>query len=551
VVGSVGYLNARPLTDGLDRDLVTLVTDHPGGIAAKLQAGDVDVALVPVATLLDGGDWRIVPGVCIGADGAVDSVLLVAETPPEAWTEVLLDGESRTSSALSRLLLGEGVLGPTLAGEQVRQVPPGTAMAQARGTTAALVIGDAARQVPAHLVHRIDLAAAWKSWTGLPFVFAVWAGRPDLDSSVVAHLRQVGRSGMATVNEKWSGADRVYLAERIRYDLDDRALMGLRRFAALAKGAGHLASESVSLYGPTHRRLPRVSGVQDRLMAAIDGVVLNFNQALRVEVGADLASLAAAADMKRAQLHPAGDVGFCVAWRSEAGVSPDAAIEAGATRIDLHDGANAQDVAAWVQRWPDVRFVAPASVDLADLPLWVDAGVWGLAPSRAQADSVQWVAWRVVALAARGRGLQVVGTLVIGRGETGADRVTQLLALRQLHADVGLHAVRVVAENEGGQAWASEANTAVDHLRATALTRLLLDVPTLQASPDTEGIGMAQSALRMGCNHWGPCLLNGAPETWPAQIDEVEHQIRDVGFEPVRETRWSPAPAVGQGVARP
>jgi len=147
--------------------------------------------------------------------------------------------------------------------------------------------------------------------------------------------------------------------------------------------------------------------------------------------------------------------------------------------------------------------------------------------------------------------LEVVGTLAIGRGETGADRVNRLIDLRALHAEVGLYACRVVAMNVGGQSWASEANTATDHLRATALARLVLDMPTLQSAPETEGLGMAQSGLRMGCDHWGPCLLTGPESSWAVQIAEVEHQIRVAGFAPVREVRLTPPSATaGRGVAR-
>ena len=80
----------------------------PDDVATLLHEGEVDVALVPVAAILDGGDWRIVPGMAIGADGPVESVLLVAETPPEEWTGVLLDGESRTSAVLAQLLAHRG-----------------------------------------------------------------------------------------------------------------------------------------------------------------------------------------------------------------------------------------------------------------------------------------------------------------------------------------------------------------------------------------------------------------------------------------------------------
>ena len=109
----------------------------------------------------------------IGADGPVDSVLFVAETPPEQWRRLLLDGESRTSAMLSRLLVA-GPLADRLRDDLViEEIPPGTGVERAGGDVASLVIGDAARALPDRLGVRIDLAETWKTWTGLPFVLSL------------------------------------------------------------------------------------------------------------------------------------------------------------------------------------------------------------------------------------------------------------------------------------------------------------------------------------------------------------------------------------------
>ena len=450
-IGSVGYINARPLTDAIDRTAWDVVSDHPAAIAARLHSGDVDLALVPVAAILDGGDWRIVGGVCIGADGPVDSVLLVAETALEDWTELVLDGESRTSAVLARLLLARGPLSERVRdGLSIRSVDPGTGVALATGTTAALVIGDAAMELPDRLTTRIDLAQTWKEWTGLPFVFAVWAGRSTVDPSAVTHLRVAGEAGVAAIAQNWDGAKRVYLTERIRYTLDDRALMGLRRFASLAKQAGLLASEHLELFGPSHDRIPRPEGLDDLLERALDGHALAFEDALRLETAAPMTLLAGAADIKRALQHPDGVVRYRRDW-------------------DLGQG------------------------DIAEL--------------------------------------------VVGAGESGADRVRAILALREGRAD----RVRVVAADNPGTPAASQANTAVDYLRAVALARLLLDVPHLEASASTEGIGMAQTSLRAGCDHLGTVR--------DIDVAEIERQIRDAGFEPVADQPLAAPPVGTSGVA--
>lgn len=253
-LASVRYLNAKPLTDALDRDVFSIVEGHPFEIAELLQSGEVDVALVPVASVLASSvDLRIIGGVAIGANGPVESVKLVAETPPHEWTTLLLDGVSRSSVALTKVLLASS-LGETLSAlTSVRDVAPTTALASAAGTTAALVIGDVARDLPARFEHEIDLAALWTSTTGLPFVFAVWACRPTLSPIVASQIVAAGRRGVAQIPERYTGEDRRYLQDALCYDLDDRALMGLRRFAALGVRAGLFTNSDCALLPPISR----------------------------------------------------------------------------------------------------------------------------------------------------------------------------------------------------------------------------------------------------------------------------------------------------------
>ena len=203
-------------------------------------------------------------------------MLLVGETPIEQWDAVALDGESRTSVVLAQILLK----GPrNRPGVRVYPVDAGTGAFHASGKTGALVIGDAARNLPERLTTRVDLGRVWNAWTGLPFVFAVWAGRPDLDPAAVAGIRTAAETGLAE-RAFAPEQDRHYLTENIRYTLDDKALMGLRRFAALGHAAGLLNRESFSLYGPTpdpapppgRPRHPPVPGADGERLTLEEGV---------------------------------------------------------------------------------------------------------------------------------------------------------------------------------------------------------------------------------------------------------------------------------------
>jgi chorismate dehydratase len=217
-IATVGYVNAIPLTAKLDRERYDVIADVPANIAKQLTNREVDVALVPVATVLANPQLRIVPGQAIGADGAVTSVLLVAETEPEEWTELCLDGESRTSAMLTRTLL-TGPFGERLRDDLiVREIPQGTARDTATGTIASLVIGDAARELPDRLTVRLDLGQLWKDWTKLPFVFAVWAAYEGLDAQVRQDLRSAAVSGLADRAQLVAPDDVDYVTNAIRYE---------------------------------------------------------------------------------------------------------------------------------------------------------------------------------------------------------------------------------------------------------------------------------------------------------------------------------------------
>jgi chorismate dehydratase len=531
-IGSVGYLNARPLSDEIDMNRHTLTLGHPAAIARMLRDGEVDAALIPVAAALSDGDYRIVPGVCVGADGPVGSVLLVSETPVEQWTKVLLDGVSRTSAVLAELLLRHA---PTFTERSrkdlaIERVEPDTALGRAKGTVAALVIGDLARAVPDRFVVRLDLALLWKSWTGLPFVFAVWAGRPDLAPEVVQHLSAAGRKGMARIPEKYAGKDLDYLTRNLRYPLDDAALTGLRRFGALAHRAGLLPREDAELFGPPSRRLPRPD--VDRILARLlDGGALPVAELAALWSHAPVAELFAAADLVRRATFPGDEVAYRVEIVGAGAV--DAARAAGASRV-LLDDAEPATIAALAAAGLEVALPWTATVDLsaaraAGASVLVDA-------EGAPADRLRSSPWSALAgrlRTARALGFRLEAGVAVGRGETPEEIAAWLLLLRD-QAEL-FAAARVWAVDAPG-AYGAVANTATDHLRAVTLTRLVLPPGVrLAASPETEGAGMGQASLRAGCDHAGAVRLDGDPAEWPSRVAAWEHQVREAGYRPARE----------------
>lgn len=141
-----------------------------------LEAGDLDVGLVPVveAARIDGA--RVLPGLCIGAVREVRSVLLVSRRPIAEVRRVALDESSRTSAVLVRLLAAERWgIDP----EYFSHRPDLESMLAA--ADAALLIGDPALRVDRRDLQIWDLAAEWRAMTGLPFVFAAWTCRPGVE----------------------------------------------------------------------------------------------------------------------------------------------------------------------------------------------------------------------------------------------------------------------------------------------------------------------------------------------------------------------------------
>src|SRR5512140_91114 len=129
---AVSFLNAWPLTAGLEEsERIELVLAEPSRCAAMLEAGEVDLALVSVGAL-PGGEFDIVPGVAIGADGPVQTVVMAGEQSPAVWDEVFLDTASRTSHVLTKLVLDAMGVHP-----KFTPMPAADGLAQARGTKAA------------------------------------------------------------------------------------------------------------------------------------------------------------------------------------------------------------------------------------------------------------------------------------------------------------------------------------------------------------------------------------------------------------------------------
>jgi cyclic dehypoxanthinyl futalosine synthase len=326
-LAGVGYLNARPVLHGLlsapdDRYLLELA--RPAEVARRLFEEEADAALVPAATVAQHGGLEIVPGVAIGADGPIRSVVIVGDRPLEEVDELLLDASSRTSVVLARLVAAHLRRGRPL---RFCARPPERVMAEAGGAAAGLLIGDDALAARGRFGYELDLGQAWKEWTGLPFVFALWGARPAvLDERDVRALRaslEAGLGARAAIAASWAaehGGDAAehvrYLTESVRYTLGEAELAGLREFLRRGAAAGLLPEAEVTLWERARRpgTPPAASArsVDALLDHAAAGGRLSFHDALRLSAEASTHELGLAADARRAALHPEGVVTYIV-----------------------------------------------------------------------------------------------------------------------------------------------------------------------------------------------------------------------------------------------
>jgi chorismate dehydratase len=236
-IGAVQYLNTRPLVYGLASRGLDVAYDLPSRLADRLSSGGLDVALIPSIELFRGTGYRVVSDACIGCRGPVMSVKLFFRTRPERVCRLAVDEGSRTSATLARILLAErhGVA------PEVEVLPIGAGLDDT-AADAVLLIGDRAIGSQRGSFQLIwDLGDEWCRWTGLPFVFAVWAARPGVDMTgiepVLVSARDAGRANLASIAAVEASGHGLtvpqclsYLRDNLHYELGPRERAALVRF---------------------------------------------------------------------------------------------------------------------------------------------------------------------------------------------------------------------------------------------------------------------------------------------------------------------------------
>jgi chorismate dehydratase len=242
-IGAVSYLNTRPLVVSLPSlaPQARIEVDVPSRLADRLRQGDLDVATIPSIEFFRLPGATIVSDACVACDGPVKSVKLYGRRPAEEIRCLALDEGSRTSAAMSRILLKErfGVE------PQLRALPIGASPDDV-DADAVLLIGDRAMLAPPGRFEFVwDLGEEWSRWTGLPFVFSMWVARPGvnlqgLDKSLAAarddgekRFEEIARAESPALGVPESEC-LVYLRDHLVFHFGPRQRRGLETFGRLA-----------------------------------------------------------------------------------------------------------------------------------------------------------------------------------------------------------------------------------------------------------------------------------------------------------------------------
>jgi chorismate dehydratase len=236
-VGSVRYLNAVPLTRGLEEEIIF---DVPSRLAEMLQRNELDAALVSVTEVLFNDRYDVLDGIAIASLGEVKSVLLAHRKPIEEAKEIFCDTASLTSVNLLKVLLAERGLKP--------EFKPLENYSVAKEKDFVLLIGDPALDflLGPHNHEIFDLGAAWFEMTKLPFVYAVWALRRSMENRELRrHLLDAKDFGLDTLDhiirsrtDYTQEFRQDYLGWHIHFHLGTDEKRGLKKFIELLRKHG-------------------------------------------------------------------------------------------------------------------------------------------------------------------------------------------------------------------------------------------------------------------------------------------------------------------------
>jgi chorismate dehydratase len=241
-IGAVSYLNTRPLLLGMEqspfKERIDLMKSYPAQIAQALLDDTIDIGLVPVAIMHLLKNPQVISKYVIGTEGKVASVALFSQVSIDQIQKVYLDYQSRTSVALAKILFKQ------YWNKEVEfLIATEGYINEISGTTAGVIIGDRALTSLNRFEHIYDLGLAWKTYTGLPFVFAAWVANKPIPAEFIEAFDVANGYGLNHLDEVISLIPAneqeydlyKYYTENISYKLTPEKKKGLELFLELIK----------------------------------------------------------------------------------------------------------------------------------------------------------------------------------------------------------------------------------------------------------------------------------------------------------------------------
>lgn len=255
-LGSVSFMNAKPLTFAIEQGLVEhdfeIKLTPPSELSQLLAEKDIDVGLIPVAEFLRRSSYSAVPGISISSYGNVDSVVLLTKGALTDVKKVAVDRRSQSSTALLRIIL------EIFHGLSPEYTPRATGGEFLKDVDAGMIIGDTGLETtysPPAGYEVYDLGGIWTRETGLPFVYAVFAVNngvelgPNLEALYRSKEYGLGITrNIAKLESLRTGIDEgvcyTYMTERIKYGLGEKEIEGISKYGEYLSrldGAGEIS----------------------------------------------------------------------------------------------------------------------------------------------------------------------------------------------------------------------------------------------------------------------------------------------------------------------
>ncbi len=253
-IGCVSYLNSKPLIEPLlDNPAVKVHFAVPAALLDLISRGEVCCALLPMVDYQASDlDLLLLPVGGIACDGPTLTVRIFSRVPPQRITHLYADTDSHTSVILAQVILRE------FYGVRPAVIPLAADSGNNHHSSheSVLLIGDKvvnAAPPPGEFPWQLDLGQQWKQFTGLPFVFAMWMMRADIDPGKLPHLlREAREKGTAMTDELVNRYAQQrhwprdlaydYFTTYLQYSITSAARNGIETFYALAQKHGLLVN---------------------------------------------------------------------------------------------------------------------------------------------------------------------------------------------------------------------------------------------------------------------------------------------------------------------